>query len=223
VTKVLEKYQVVDLLRVSWQTREQVKQRHGKRGRPRAGQEKIEEVKVWYEITKVSRQQEQIKTAKERLGWRVQVTNVAKAKLSLSESVLVYRDGWCLERNFHLLKDKPLGISPLYLKTEEQIIGLTKLLTIGLRVMTWLEMRVRETLDEDKKELTGLYEGQPKKTAASPTCVRLLDAISRLELTLIHVKTSNLQGWHLPQLPPLLVDVLDLLGLPLSLYESLAD
>ena len=34
------------------------------------------------------------------------------------------------ERNYHLLKDEPLGISPLFVRKEDQIIGLTHLLTL---------------------------------------------------------------------------------------------
>ena len=47
------------------------------------------------------------------MGWRAQVTNVPKAGLSLEESVVAYRGAWSLERDFHVLKDRPLGIRPL--------------------------------------------------------------------------------------------------------------
>jgi len=40
--------------------------------------------------------------------------------------VLIYNGGWSLERDFHVLKDVPLGIRPLYVREEEQIIGLTR-------------------------------------------------------------------------------------------------
>ena len=47
------------------------------------------------------------------MGWRALVTNVPAQRLTLVEAVLAYRGGWCVERDFHQLKDHPLGISPL--------------------------------------------------------------------------------------------------------------
>lgn len=47
-----------------------------------------------------------------------------------------YNQGWSLERDFHVLKDRPLGIQPLYVREEEQIEGMTRLLMIGLRVLS---------------------------------------------------------------------------------------
>jgi transposase len=35
-----------------------------------------------------------------------------------------------------VLKDRPLGIQPLYVREEEQIEGMTRLLMIGLRVLS---------------------------------------------------------------------------------------
>jgi transposase len=223
VTQIMERHGVTDLLAVTWQQRRQVRQRYVGRGRPGVNRQRREEVKVRYEITEVKRQEKEIEARKERLGWRVQVTNVPKARLSLLECLLIYREGWCLERDFHLIKAKPLGIDPLYLQKDEQILGLTRLLTIGLRVVTWLEIRVREELKRRKEELAELYEGHAQKTTAKPTAQRLLAAISRSEITLTHVTTPTEGGWHLSPLPPLLRKTLELLNLPCSLYEELGN
>jgi hypothetical protein len=64
----------------------------------------------------------------------VQVTNTAKTRLGLWACVQVYNQGWSLERDFHIVKDQPLGIQPLYVREEEQIEGLTRLLIIALRI-----------------------------------------------------------------------------------------
>jgi transposase len=192
ITQVLKRHEVEGLLVVEWQEQRQVRERYVGRGRGGPDRPRVQEVKLRYEVTKVSRQEETIKARKQRLGWRVQVTNVPVAKMSMRTCLLTYQEGWSLERDFHLVKDKPLGISPLHLEKEEQ-------------------------------RLAGLYEGQAKRTTDRPTAVRLLRAISRLELTLTHVTTAGEQGWHLPPLPDLLRHVLALLGLSPSLYESLTD
>ena len=223
VTQVLQKNEVTDLLTVSWQEHKQIRERYVGRGRGGANRQRVQEVKLRYEVTDVKRQEEAIEASKQRLGWRGQVTNVAADKMSLLNCVLTYREGWSLERDFHLVKDRPLGICPLHLENEEQIVGMTRFLTIGLRVLTWMEIRVREELRNRKEKLAGLYEGQPKRLTNMPTAVRLLRAVGRLELTLTRVTTPTEQAWHFPTLPDLLLKVLDLLGLPSSLYTRLTE
>ncbi len=44
-----------------------------------------------------------------------------------------------MENTFHLLKDRPLGISPLYVRNDDQITGLTRLLTLALRILTLIQ------------------------------------------------------------------------------------
>ncbi len=59
----------------------------------------------------------------------------AAAKAGIAQCEEYYRRGWCLEHGFHLLKDKPLGIRPLYVRKDDQILGLTRLLTLGARLL----------------------------------------------------------------------------------------
>jgi transposase len=144
-------------------------------------------------------------------------------RLSMSEAVICYRDGWCLERDFHLLKDRPLGISPLYVRRDDQIIGLTHLLTLALRLQTLLEMQLRQQLAETDEPLTGLYEGQPKRTTDRPTATRVLKAFARAEITLTRIEMGERHLWHVTPLPELLVRILRYAGLPISLYTALAE
>jgi transposase len=135
--------------------------------------------------------------------------------------VELYNHGWSIERGWHLVKDRPLGIQPLYVEKDDQIDGLTKLLMIALRVLTLLELLVRSGLAESGEELRGLYQGQPNKGTARPTAVRLLRAIARLEMTLTRVETKQGTTWVLTRLPVLLAKTLDLLKLPRTLYTGL--
>ena len=93
------------------------------------------------------------------MGWQVQVTNVAASRLSLGDSVLGYRAGTCVERAFHQLKDQPLGIRPLFVHRDDQVRGLTHLLTLALRVLTLFEVLVRRGQDQDGEELRGVVSG----------------------------------------------------------------
>src|SRR5207244_5276900 len=121
----------------------------------------------------------------------VQVTTLPREGYCLQECVLLYNGGWSLERDFHVVKDVPLGIRPLFVREDEQIIGLTRLLTIALRLLTLFELRVRAGLEEAGEGLSGLYEGQPKRKTSRPTATRLLKAIARMEITLTCVESGN--------------------------------
>jgi transposase len=221
VVAVLERHRVVGLLSVTWQREEQQQTRYRGSGRGGPGRPTYTTTKIRYVLTAVQRDEAAIAQTKARQGWRVQVTNLPLLRWSLREAVLVYNGGWSVERDFHILKDQPLGIQPLFVREEEQIVGLTRLLTIALRVLTLSELQVRSGLAEAEEKLCGLYEGQPKRTTDHPTAARCLKAISRMEITVTRVEAGPHVQWHLSMLPPLLVRILKLLQLSPNLYTCL--
>ena len=175
-----------------------------------------------YVVTDVRRDEEAIAKQRQRLGSRVQVTNLPRAKMTLAQAVSHYRGGWSLEQGFCLAKDRPLGISPLYVRDDDQIIGLTRLLSLVLRLLTLIEIKVRQGLASGKETLAGLYEGQASRTTDRPTATRLLKAFARAEITLTRVELGGQLLWHITPLSALLERILDHLNLPGSLYDSLA-
>lgn len=222
VAEVLQTRQVEGLLEVSWEAEVTVQEKYQGRGRGGPQRPKVKVKKVRYVITGIRRDETAIARQKERLGWRVQVTNLATKRCGLTAAVLVYNEGWSVERDFHVLKDRPLGIQPLFVREEEQILGLTRLLTIALRVLTLIELVIRSQLAERGEALSGLYEGQAKRSTGKPTAVRLLKAIARLEITLSCVEGQGGRSWQLTPLPLLLKRVLGLLGLSSRVYTRLA-
>jgi transposase len=221
VATVVERHRVVDLLTVTWQRQEQQQTRYRGSGRGGPGRPTYTTTKVRYAITAVQRQEAAIEQTKARQGWRVQVTNLPVSRWNLRQAVLLYNGGWSVERDFHLLKDQPLGIQPLYVREDEQIVGLTRLLTIALRVLTLSELQVRNGLAEADESMSGLYEGQPKRTTEHPTAARCLKAISRMEITATRVAAGEQVQWHITELPSLLKRMLKLLHLSPTLYTGL--
>ena len=222
VAEVLERFRVTDCLLVSWEREQQRRKCYEGPGRPGPSRAWHWEVEVRYQVTEVQRLDAVIAEAKYRHGWRVQVTNLLKERLSLQECVLIYNGGWSLERDFHVLKDVPLGIRPLYVREDEQIIGLNQLLMIALRLLTLFELTTRAGLAKAGEELAGLYEGQPTRTTSRPTATRLLKAIARMGITLTHVITEDDSRWYVSALPALLLRILELIGLSPTLYTDLA-
>jgi transposase len=221
IEEILQRNRVVGCLTVNWQRQESQVKRYEGKGRPNANSPWHWESEVRYQITEVSRQEDAISEVKDRHGWRTQVTNLPQEGYSIDSCVQIYNGGWSLERDFHVLKDAPLGIRPLYVREEDQIIGLTRLLTIALRLLTLLEMTVRTGLATAKEELKGLYEGQPNRKTSSPTATRMLKAITRMGITLTRVNVGEDSCWYVSALPALLIRILELAGLSPERYTGM--
>lgn len=220
IQEILEKHRVEDLLSVKWKVEQQRELRYLGRGRPGAHAQRLEVVSVRYQIKSVKREEKQIAAHAQRLGWRVQLSN-APADVSLANCVEHYRDSWRGERNYHRLKSEPLGLDPIFVRKDDQITGLTYLLTLAVRVEGVLEWQVARGLKAEQKQMKGLYAGLPKKATATPTAPAMLSAISREQITLMEVEWQGERTRQLSVLPELLMEVLRYLHLPLSLYTEL--
>jgi transposase len=223
VNAVLAEQDAEGLLTVSWERQETSREHYVGPGRGGPNRPKTRQWSVRYQITSVTRNDAAIARLVARMGWQVQVTNAAATRLSLEEAVLSYRAGTCVERAFHQLKDQPLGIRPLYVQRDDQVRGLTHLLSLALRVLTLFEVLVRRGQDQDDEDLAGLYPGQPKRTTAHPTAQRVLEAIARTGVTLIRIVSEEGCRWHLTALPVLVKRVLGYLGLSDELYNRLVN
>ena len=221
VKALLAERDATGLLEVTWERQETVRERYVGPGRGGPKRPKTTERTVRYQITRVTRQEAAIGALVARMGWQLQVTNAPESRLSLGESILGYRAGTCVERAFHQLKDQPLGIRPLYVHRDDQVRGLTHLLTLALRILTLFEVLVRRGQDQEGEELAGLYPGQASRTTDRPTAQRVLEAIARGGVTLIQEVSEDGCRWHLTALPVLVKRVLGYLGLSEEVYTRL--
>ena len=174
-----------------------------------------------WEVTAVRRLPGAIAARRARQGWRLYATNLPAERMDLGACVRSYRGGWCLERDFHLLKDAPLGIRPLFVRRDDQLVGLSFLLLLALRVLSLCEVLMRRGQRQRGDRLAGLYVGQPSRRTDQPTGLAVLRAVARLELTLTRIRVGKEERWHLTALPPLVRRVLDDLGLEESWYTRL--
>ncbi len=221
VKALLTEQDATGLLTVTWERQETVREHSVGPGRGGPNRRKATERSVRYQITTVTRDDAAIERLVARMGWQAQLTNMPASRLSLGESVLCYRAGTCVERAFHQLKDQPLGIRPLFVHRDDQVRGLTRLLTLALRVLTLFEVLVRRGQDQEGEDLAGLYPGQRKRTTDRPTAKRVLEAIARTGVTLIQEGSDEGCRWHLTALPVLVKRVLGYLGLSDEVYTRL--
>ncbi|HOU15971.1 MAG TPA: transposase [Anaerolineae bacterium] len=222
-TAILEQYQVSGLLRPQWEVVEHRHTRYVGRGRGSATRATHEIVQRHYRISRVERLTPAISAAHNGLGWQLQVTSAPPERLTLAEATTAYRGEWHLELDFHRVKERPVGLSPLFVWRDDQIRGLTRLLTLALRLLTRIETQVAQGLTAADESLPGLYEGQPQRTTTQPTAGRLLRALGRAEITLTEIHSPTHMEWYLTPLPPWLTQILTYLKLPPDLYESLTD
>ena len=176
---------------------------------------------IWSFQVHVQRNQEAIERAMKLLGWRVYAANQPTAALGLAAAVEAYRDEYLVERNFGRLKGHPLSVGPLYVQRDDHRVGLIRLLTIALRVITVLEGAVRSALTESRQEIAGLFAGNPKRRTSQPTTERVLEAFNEITLTI--VSGPGCVQRHLPALSALQQQLLALCGFSPAVYTRLID
>ena len=215
IQNVLEKFRVEGLLinTIHEETRE--KHIRSYKGKP---EETVREIN--YTINS-ERDDRAIFYAIEHLSWRVYATNHKQGSIILEQVVDAYRDEYLVERCFGRFKGRPLSLAPLYLQRDDHRVGLVRLLSIALRVLTLLEGVVRKNLQEQKKKLAGLYAGNPKRCTDQPTAEQLLRSFNEVTLTTIH--TSGFVQRHITQLSSLQERILFLLGFTPAIYLQLMD
>lgn len=209
--KILKRYRVTDLLQVDYQTTTQTSHKRAYRDKPART---LTETTVQVNTTLDSDAYEQ---AQRLLGWRVYVSN--DLELSLSEAVYGYRNEYLIERCFGRYKGKALGLTPLFLASDQRVKGLIRLLSIGLRILCLLEFSVRSTLDSTQQKLAGLYAGNPKRATAKPTAELLLRAFRGITLTVM--KINGTLQYFLSALSERQRRILQLLRVSDDIYLSL--
>jgi transposase len=217
---VLTEHRVHGLLRVTWHKQVEQSTQYVGRGRGSVHREKRVIEQTRYHITHIARQADPIAALRQRFGWKAFVTNATPKQLSLQEAVLCYRHEYRVERIFNRLKSR-VHIAPLFVKLNDQIEGLTYLLTLGVRVLTVMEFVLRRSLQTDQTKLPSLHPENKQKMTDTPTAERILKAFADVSLTIIKHAVGEEILRRLTSLSGLQEDILQRLGLDASLYGQL--
>ncbi len=161
-----------------------------------------------------------LKQPRRLVGWRIYVTNVPPAQMSMSlnQAVAYYRDEWLLEHGFHRFKKGSLPALPLFVRLPERIRGLMLLLMVALQALTMLEFVARRNLDTCQQTIAGLMLGNPKMETARLTAERLLAQFTNLHL-LVEETATQVTGHLVETLTPLQCHILALLEIPDAIYD----
>ncbi len=220
INSVLKAQRVGELLSVEWEKQTERKTQYIGRGRGSESRDKRVLKKVRYQITRIVRQDDNIAALTGRFGWKAFVTNAGKKRLSLKDAVLCYRNEYRVERIFNRLKSR-VHIAPMFVTRNDQIEGLTHLLTLGVRVLTVTEFVLRRSLQKDRAKLPDLHPENKRKMTDKPTVERVLKAFSKVSLTIIKEPAGEVILRRLTALSGLQEEILQRQGLGISLYAQL--
>lgn len=213
VARIEKKYRVQGLFTISHE-KEVTERKIGKYG----GKPARVERKVRFQLL-LERNQEAIAHAEFKAGWRIYATNAPQEQLPLSKAVLLYRDQYIQENIFRRLQGKLLSITPVYVQRDDHAEGLFHLLTIAARLLALGDYVASQALAEEKSELSGIYTSQPKRSTVTPTTERMLKAFDNIHLMWADLADSRM--YEIDWLSPVQQRIVELLGLPQSLYINL--
>ena len=220
IDKVLQEQQVEGLLQVEWPQEIERHTRYVGRGRGSATRQQRVTENRSYHLTRITRQDGPLRALTQRFGWKAFVTNAPPARLSLRDAILCYRHEYRIERIFQRLKSR-VHIAPLFVKLNDQIEGLTYLLTLGVRVLTVMEFVLRWSLQNDHAKLPGLHPENKTKMTDTPTAERILKAFVDVSLTIIQNAAGEDILRRLTPRSAVQEDIMQRLGLGASLYRQL--
>jgi len=220
-TAILKAHNVEGFLAYTFERQEKRETKYIGRGRGNPNRPTREIVSIRYQILTVTRQAAALTLHQKTLGWRAYVSDAPAEQLTLTQALLTYRAEWIIEHGFHRLKGAPLSLAPLFAKRDDQVIGLTNLLSLAVRMLTLIEFVVRRNLKQNKEKLTGLIPNNPKKGIDNPTTERLLKTFDKITLTTVRLSDRVIQ--YVTPLTTLQTRILELLGLSPAVYTQLAE
>ncbi|AEE50881.1 DUF4277 domain-containing protein [Haliscomenobacter hydrossis] len=140
----------------------------------------------------VSRKNVVIEELIRRIGWQIYGSNAPENLFSAAQLVKLYRDEYAIEHLFDYFINRDVGLLPIYLKKENRVKALIRLLSIAMKCSMLIQYRVRLTLQENEDTLNGIYPGNKGRQTDKPTAPMLLRAFKGVAIvcTLSNETTS---------------------------------
>jgi transposase len=131
-----------------------------------------------------------IKKHRQRLGWQVYGTNIPETLMETANLVKCYRDEYRIEHLFNSLINKDTGLLPLFLKKENRIKGLIRLLSIAIRFTVLIQYQVRTQLKQNGESICGIYPGNKGRSTENPTTSMILRAFRGVAVAMTKINNA---------------------------------
>jgi len=168
----------------------------------------------------IQRNETEIENRKKYMGWQVYATNAPKKLLSFEKCVWKYRHQSNIESRFDDIRNKMAALLPVFLQKDNRIMGLVNILLLALKICSVLEYKAAESLQNQKKKLYGVYEGNPKRGTDRPSAKRILTAFKGISFSVIF-ENNRFQFVLMTRLKSVQEEILQLLGFDPEIYTDL--
>lgn len=166
---------------------------------------------------RLKRMTQEIDQLKSYAGWRAYCTNAPVHKLPTTQILKCYREQFRIEHQFHRLLTKTTDLLPIYLKDEERIKSLIRILILALQFVCIIQHTARQTLNESNEVLTDIVPGNKGRKVVKPTTEALLKRFKNISI--VHINVDNLEPTALlTNFDPTHQIILNILRCPDDLY-----
>jgi len=144
---------------------------------------------------KVERNEVVIEKQRLRKGWQLYASNAPSRQVSAADLVMKYRNQYRIEHTFDYAINRDTGLLPLFLKKENRIKGLIRLLMVAMRFSCLTQNIVREKLAEEGETIGDVYPGNKGRRTDKPTTPMILRAmrgVSAVFLQIDGIETAQL-------------------------------
>jgi transposase len=161
---------------------------------------------------------ELVDDAKKLLGWKIYACNKPAEDFTIEDAVQAYRDQYIIEKKGFGRYKGTVVLEPMYLSRQDHIIGLIRLLSLGLKNLSMIETMMQEELKKrneklpDPKALTSR-----SKASATPTAERIMQFLKGITMSFSMEDGKKKARVYLNEYQK---RILDLLGFPIEIYTQ---
>jgi transposase len=204
IDRILKKYKVKDFLQVQLSP----------------GQDQQNTKQTPPLIVRIEQRDQVIDAALALKSWRVFATNAPLERLDAQAMVRCYHNEYLIEQQFHRLLSKTTALMPVFLRKENRIQALIRLLMLALQLTALIQHKVRKHLQQSKQKIGDIIPGNPGRKLDRPTCEAMLKTFCAVAVVWVLLPEQVVP--KVSALRPVNIQILDLLGMPHDLYQRFA-
>ncbi len=212
VKALLVEHETGELIHYSIQQRVVVTKSYLKRGRPTAQTPTKTHRRLEYQIAWEINQAEVVKQARTDGVFPLLTNNKEKSAREILE---IYKYQSFLENRHSQLKTH-LEVAPVYLKKPERVLALLDLVMLSLCIATLMERDLRNGMKHQNVTSIPIYPEE--RECEHPTAHSIMRTFQEVEKFELADRDGNVTDYFPAKLTPLQKQVLNLMGVPLTLY-----